>query len=319
MDTTQSATQPPRLPESLVISGFWRRVGALFIDSMLLGAVGWIIGAIFFEPLARMGDWARIIGFVIALAYFGFGNSRLAGGQTPAKRWLGLRVVDVQGHTLSLPRSLLRYVVLGVPFFANGLTPDPQRLLSSVFGYLLSLVVFGGMLSIIYLYIFNCGTRQSLHDLAVGSYVVHVQTGEQVMPFPLIWRGHLVVVAVLALLALSGPVIGNRFAQSKTFVGILPAYQTLSTQPHVVSVQVVRGTMHRNGTTTHAMQAAIRLDAALTDDSEMAKHIAQLMAKGDPDIVNEDSVDVTLIHGFNMGIASGWRKQGYSFKPDELK
>jgi len=319
METTQSATQPPRLPESLVIAGFWRRVGALFIDSMLLGAVGWIIGAIFFEPLARMGDWARIIGFVIALAYFGIGNSRLAGGQTLAKRWLGLRVVDVQGHTLSLPRSLLRYVVLGVPFFANGLTLSPQLLLSSVFGYLLSLVVFGGMLSIIYLYIFNRGTRQSLHDLTVGSYVVHVQTGEQVMPFPLIWRGHLAVVAVLALLALSAPLIASRFAQSKTFAGMLPLYQTLSTQQHVVSAQVFRGTMYRNGETTHALQAALQLDAPLTEDREMAKHIAQLMAKGDPDIANEDSIDVTLIHGFNMGIASGWRKHGYTFKPDELQ
>ena len=40
MDTTQSTTLTPRLPESLAIAGFWRRVGALFIDSMLMGAVG---------------------------------------------------------------------------------------------------------------------------------------------------------------------------------------------------------------------------------------------------------------------------------------
>ena len=319
METTQSATQPPRLPESLVISGFWRRVGAFFIDLMLLAAVGWIIGAIFFEPLARMGDWARIIGFVIAWAYFGVCNSRIGGGQTLAKRWLGLRVVDVQGHTLSLLRSLLRYVVLGVPFFCDGLALSPPLLLSSLLGYLLSLVVFGGMLSIVYLYIFNRGTRQSLHDLAVGSYVVHEQAGVPGRVFPMIWRGHLVAVALLALLALSGPVIAGRFAQSQFFAGILPVYQALSTQPHVLSVQVLRGTMYSNGVKTHSMQAMVRLDAALTDDGEMARHIAQLVAKGDADIASEDVVNVTLIHGFNMGIASGWRKQGYSFRPEELK
>ena len=51
----------------------------------------------------------------------------------------------------------------------------------------------------------------------------------------------------------------------------------------------------------------------------MAKRIAQLMAKGDPDIATEDAVVVTLIYGYDMGIASGWKKHGYSFKPDELR
>lgn len=318
MDTMQSAL-PPRLAESLAIAGFWRRVGALFIDSMLMGAVGWAIGAIFFEPLARMGDLARVIGFAIALAYFGIGNSRLCGGQTLAKRWLGLRVVDRYGGTLSRPRASLRYVVLGVPFFANGLTFSPQLVLSPALGCLLSLVVFGGILSIFYLYIFNRDTRQSLHDLAVKSYVVSVRSDAQKTPIPSLWRGHLVVVAALALLALSAPLIASRWAQSQTFAGTLTLYRTLSTQPHVISAQVLRGTQYRNGEITHSMQAALRLDAPSTDDGEMARHIAQLMAKGDPDIANEDAVYVTLIHGFDMGIASGWRKHGYSFKPGELK
>ena len=266
-----------------------------------------------------MGDLARIIGFVIALAYFGIGNSRMCGGQTLAKRWLGLRVVDRQGDMLSLPRASLRYVVLGVPFFANGLTFGPQLVLSPVLGYVLSLVVFGGILSIVYLYIFNRGTRQSLHDLAVGSYVVSARPGEQRAPFPPLWHGHLVVVAVLAVLALSAPLIASRWVRSQTFAGMLPLYQTLSTQPHVLSAQVFRGTQYRYGETSHSMQAALRLDTPLIDDGEMARHMAQLMAKGDPDIANEDAVYVTLIHGFDMGIASGWKKHGYSFRPDELK
>lgn len=215
MDTTQSASS--ELPEFLTISGFWRRVGALFIDSMLMGIVGWMIGAAFFDSLARMGDSAKIIGFVIALAYFGIGNSRLTGGQTLAKRWLGLRVVDVSGQTLSLPRSTLRYVVLGLPFFANGLTLDPQLMMSSVLGYLLSLVVFGGIFSIIYLYIFNRRTRQSLHDLAVGSYVVQVEPLAGRAAFPTIWRGHLVTIAVLAVIALSAPLVASKFAKTTTF------------------------------------------------------------------------------------------------------
>lgn len=180
------------------IAGFWRRLGALASDLILLGIFGAILGALFFDTFARMGAYAKLIGFAIALAYFGICNSRIAGGQTLGKRWLGVRVVDVHDELLSLPRSLLRYVVLGIPFFANGLPLDPRLAMSSPLGYLLALVVFGGMLAIIYLYIFNRRTRQSLHDLVVGSYVECFDRATQAVPFPNMWRGHIVVVAVLA-------------------------------------------------------------------------------------------------------------------------
>jgi uncharacterized RDD family membrane protein YckC len=319
MNTT-TAAEPPMLPASpLAIAGFWRRLFALIIDLLMLGALGMIIGAVFFDPLARMGDAAKLIGFVIALAYFGVCNSGVVGGQTLAKRWLGVRVVDAQGNTLSLPRSLLRYVVLGVPFFANGLTFSPQRMLSLVLGYVVALIVFGGMLSIIYLYIFNRRTRQSLHDLVVGSHVVQAVPEHGRAAFAPIWQGHLVVVAMLALLALGTPAAARRLAGTTTFAGMLPLYQTLSTQPHVIAAQVVRGTLYINGTVTHSLQAGLRLDAPMTGDEVMAKRIAQMVAKGDPDIASEDAVQVTLAYGYNMGIASGWKKHGYSFKPDELK
>jgi uncharacterized RDD family membrane protein YckC len=319
MNTT-TVVDPPMVSASpLIIAGFWRRLFALVIDLLMLGALGMIIGGLFFDPLARIGEAAKLIGFVIALAYFGLCNSRVFGGQTLAMRWLGLRVVDAQGDTLSLPRSMLRYVVLGVPFFANGTTFSPQLMLSSVLGYVLALIVFGGILSIIYLYIFNRRTRQSLHDLAVGSYVVQAvpKTGEAA--FPPIWKGHLVVVAVLALLALGAPAVARRLAGTTTFAGMLPMYRMLSTQPHVMSVKVVRGRFYFNSKVTHSIQVALRLDAPMTDDDAMAKHIAQMVAKSDPDIASEDTVQVTLSYGYTMGISSGWKSHGYSFKPDELK
>ena len=302
------------------IAGFWRRLGAFVIDLILLGIVGWILGAMLFDTFARMGAYAKLIGFVIALAYFGICNSRIGGGQTLGKRWLGVRVVDVHDQLLSLPRSMLRYVVLGIPFFANGLPLDPKLAMSTPLGYLLALVVFGGMFAIIYLYLFNRRTRQSLHDLAVGSYVERFDRTAQPVPFPILWRGHIVVVALLAVIALSTPAIASRFAQTTTFAGILPLYQTLSSQPHVMTAQVVRGWSSINGgNATHSLQSLLRLDAPMTEDGDMARHIAQLMEKADPDIANEDVVVVTLVYGYDMGIASGWKKHGYSFKPGELQ
>lgn len=301
------------------IAGFWRRLGAIAIDVILLGIVGMILGTLLFDTFARMGAYARLIGFGIALVYFGICNSRIGGGQTLGKRWLGVRVVDAHDQLLSLPRSLLRYAVLGIPFFANGLPVDPELAMSTPLGYLLALIVFGGLFAIIYLYIFNRRTRQSLHDLVVGSYVERFDRVAQPAPFPIMWRGHIAVVAVLAVIALGAPAIASRFAQTQTFAGILPLYQTLSSQPHVMTAQVVRGWTSMNGNTTHSLQSSLRLDAPLTEDSAMARRIAQQMAKADPNIANEDAVVVTLVYGYDMGIASGWRRHGYSFKPGELQ
>jgi uncharacterized RDD family membrane protein YckC len=302
------------------IAGFWRRLGALAIDLILLGIAGMILGTLFFDRFARMGGYARLIGFAIALAYFGICNSRIGGGQTLGKRWLGVRVVDASGQLLALPRSLLRYSVLGIPFFANGLPIDAKLAMSTPLGYLLALVVFGGMLSIIYLYLFNRRTRQSLHDLVVGSYAERFDRAARSVPFPVMWRGHLAALALVAVIALSSPVVASRWAQSKTFVGILPLYQTLSTQPHVITVQVGRMWSSMNGgNTTHSLQSSLWLDAPMTDDGAMAKRIVQLMAKADPNIATEDVVVVTLVYGYDMGIASGWRKHGYSFRPDALQ
>lgn len=314
MDALQEEGWPQR-----TIAGFWRRLGAFVVDLILLCIVGLILGALFFDTFARMGAYARLIGFAIALAYFGILNSRIGGGQTLGKRWLGVRVVDAHGQLLRLPRSLLRYAVLGIPFFANGLPVDPNLAMSTPLGYLLALVVFGGMFAIVYLYLFNRRTRQSLHDLAVGSYVERFDRAAQPVPFPVVWRGHMVALAVIAVIALSGPAVASRFAKSQALAGILPLYRTLSAQPHVMTVQVMRGWLSVNGTTTHTLQAALQLDAPMTDDGAMAKRIAQQMAKGDPDIANEDAVVVVLVYGYDMGIASGWKRHGYRFRPGELQ
>lgn len=313
MDELQ--TEP--VPAS-AIAGFWRRLGAFAIDLILLLIVGLVLGGLLFDPLARMGTYARLVGFAIALAYFGICNSRITGGQTLGKQWLGVRVIDASGQALSLPRSLLRYTVLGTPFFFNGLPIDPQRVTSSALGYLLVFIVFGGGLASVYLYLFNRRTRQSLHDLVVGSYVVRAGADTQ-MPLPIIWRGHLVAVALLAVITLGSPVVANRLWQSETFADLLFVQRMLVVQPHVMTAQVMRGWAYAQGKESHYLKSQLRLDAPMIDDDAMAKGVARQMAKIDTNLAAEDSILVDLNYGYDMVIASGWRTHRYSFKPDELQ
>jgi uncharacterized RDD family membrane protein YckC len=310
--------------QELAIAGFWRRIGAFFIDTIIVGIVGTAIGGLLYQWIAPIGAPARLVGLVISLAYFGILNSRIGNGQTLANRWLGIRVVNAQGQTLSLPRALLRYVVFGIPLFFNGLPLRGATLMSPVVGSLLALVVFGGGFAIVYLYIFNRRTRQSLHDLVVGSYVVRAQPDDSEARFGTVWRGHLVVAVVVALLCLGAPMLTKQLSQSQLFAGILPLYQSLEAQPHVMNAQVMRGTSSlwssNNGHSTRRyLSAQLRLDAPMTEDADYARRIAQVMAKGDPHLADEDVVTVGLSYGFDIGIASWWTKHNYSFKPLELE
>jgi hypothetical protein len=58
------------------ISGFWRRVGTLFIDAFILGVFGLLLGLLFSQQFVGLGGWGRAIGFPIAAVYFGILNSR---------------------------------------------------------------------------------------------------------------------------------------------------------------------------------------------------------------------------------------------------
>lgn len=303
---------------SLEIAGFWRRIVALAIDATALGFVGTILGAFFFDPLAQMGACARLIGFAIALTYFGVGNSRITGGQTLGKRLLRIRVVAADSRSLSLPRSLVRCVVLVVPFFLNGLWLDAKSV-PTLLGYLLALVFFGGLPAIVYLYLFNRRTRQSLHDLAVGSYVVPAEATEQASSFPRLWHGHLGVVAILAVAALGAPALLQRFAAGQDWKDLTAMQRALSGRPHVMQAQVVRGWTLSAGKETRYLQSLLRLDAPLVDDSAFAQDVARQMVDAASEPITEDTVTVTLVHGYDMGIASMWKKHSYVFKSGELQ
>src|SRR5579871_6571870 len=154
-----------------MIAGFWRRLGALLIDVIVLGIIGMILGTLAFDWLASIGVYGQVIGLSIAWLYFGLFNSRMAGAQTPGNRLLDVRVVDVAGAPLGLIDSLLRSAILVVPWLAETFAEASFQQAPLAVQMLLALMTGGGV-ALIYLYLFNRRTRQSLHDLVVGSFVV---------------------------------------------------------------------------------------------------------------------------------------------------
>jgi Predicted membrane protein/domain len=108
----------------IVLAGFWKRVAAYFIDSVIVGIggaiIGMITGAVMGVGLVSLGGNASGPGFVLvqvvnymlslvigAAYYAGFHAS--SGRATPGKMAVGIKVVRPNGEGITLARGIGRY------------------------------------------------------------------------------------------------------------------------------------------------------------------------------------------------------------------
>lgn len=303
------------------ICGFWRRIGALFIDTLVLGIFGYVVGLFLEDTFVQLGGWGRLIGFAVSITYFGVMNSSLSNGQTIGKKILNIKVVDSTNSTISLPKSFLRYSFLAVPFSLNGAQITNEALLSYLM-YPLSFIIFGGIFSISYLYVFNRITRQSLHDLVVGTYVVNAEVSSEELTS--VWKPHLGVVAGLFIAAALVPAFTSDLAKSEPFKGLLATQEAINSNESVKYAGVTEGsstfTSSDSGiTTTTYVNTQAFLYKNNVDDSDTAKQLAQTIIKTYPESLNKNLIQVTLTYGYDIGIASKWNSYNHQFNPQELK
>lgn len=313
---------PPPLP-ARAISGFWRRLVAFWLDGLIVGVVGLVIGIAFYDALSRMGLWGRLVGFPISLLYFGLGNSASNQGKTVGKRVMGIEVVDAAGNYLSFGRSLIRSLVLSVPFVLNGVF-IPADFTPGVIAALvvLAIVVLGGIFSICYLFLFNRRTRQSLHDLAVGSWVVRAGATGPVPP-QRVWRGHLVVAAVACVVFAVGTGLMGRLKNSATFGPLLELTSQLQREPHVKTASVMGGTTinYAKGSSHRVTHLSIMVvvDRTPEDFDRAALALARPALADDRLLSGKDWMSVTIVHGFDIFIARWHVSRTITHTPQEWR
>lgn len=168
-------------------AGFWRRVFAHILDTIILALPLVLIGFFLFDYLAALGSFGILVGFIISATYFTLGYSHIFGGQTIGKAIVDIKVIDQQGQLLSPSRAFIRYLTLDFPYYISGILmlwarPD------GLFGFALSLLSSLVLLASIYLLIFNRPTRRTLHDYIASSMVInHEATAQTLKP---LWKGH---------------------------------------------------------------------------------------------------------------------------------
>ncbi|MGF1760430.1 RDD family protein [Photobacterium sagamiensis] len=302
------------------IAGFWRRFGAFFIDISILGITGFCLGTAFQDFFVEIGNWGNLIGFSIALFYYGILNSNIGNGQTLGKKLFKIKVVDSENNTISIFKSCGRYLVLFIPAYFNGVQPDDD-ITPVILEYLYPLIIFGGLFSTYYLYIFNRITRQSLHDLALGTYVVNVSTEKQSVGK--VWRPHLVIVSLFCIAMLSLPVFLPTSSQQELIAKLATSQDAIMEIPPVISVKVADGesfvkSTKGEDTETTFVAADVYLNKNYINDERLARHIAGLIIQNYELALEKDIIQIKLIYGYDTGIFSQWDKRTHTFEPLEL-
>jgi len=188
----------------------------------------------------------------------------------------------------------------------------------------LAILVFGVGGSIVYLFIFNRRTRQSLHDVAVGSYVVkaNTETAPRIASAP--WRGHFAVVAALMIVAAAAPIFTGQLAETEPFVSLLPIQKALASEPGVryATVQVgssFTATVQKGSQSSTYLSAQVVTDSKDIDREQLANRVAQIALDTYAETGKKDVVAVSLSYGYDIGIASAWRSQNFSFSPAQWR
>ncbi len=156
------------MKSDIIIVSLWTRVKAILIDALLLGLIGMALGFFFSESFIQMGDYARLVGWVISTIYFSIFNSGLTDGQTLGKRMLSIQVTDIDGKTLPWQRTIWRALLVTTPTLMNGFE-IPGRTFDPVSGALQTLVIAVFILGGFLFFVLNKNTRQGIHDVAVKS------------------------------------------------------------------------------------------------------------------------------------------------------
>ncbi|GEM_PF-320316 len=307
------------------ISTFWSRVGALILDCLILGIVGYGLGMAAEDFLVSLGVQGLLLGFAIAFLYFAVSNSELTNGQTIGKRILKIKAVDGSGHPLSMQKSVLRALIMLIPYFLLGY-PIPGFESLSAPNLFKAAILGSALLSIIVLYIANTSSRQSLHDLLLGTYVVQTQENEEISEAPK--SGRTGVYVSLGLTAIALAVNTNFMLDDKS---ILNEYSDLISEveeiPGVVRVGSNRNTttfvggLGAEGTTTESFTLHLHVSELQKqlepEESEIIKEAARILLEAKPEFEKLNVISITVSRGYDIGIASRNYTLGFTKQPEE--
>jgi uncharacterized RDD family membrane protein YckC len=284
----------------------FKRLLALVIDFIILGILGYLSGFFLESFYVALGQYGTLFGSAIVISYFAICQSRIGIGQTIGKRFMGIKVTDLQGEYLTFGKSFLRAFILFFPVMniemissiGNGML---------ILAMLLTLTI---LISIYFTLVNN--SRRSLHDILASSIV----TFREVSEFELREQNDrttkkIMPIAVISILLLSLGVY-QTLAQN-TIAQMLSVKEIIEQKDGVL---IVNGINSNTTTVSHLGKdsrtyTSISLKVRIDKESEVSntessyfEEFYEIIQNELPESRNVDLVSITLFYGYDIGIAS---------------
>jgi uncharacterized RDD family membrane protein YckC len=312
--------------------GLWARVAAGLVDATVLGATGYAIGLPLAALWATLGRWGVLVGYLLAVLYWGLLGSRLGGGQSLGKRLLYIRVTGSDGAQLPVMRSLVRAAILALPLGIVAASTGVPPVVTAVRGMppLVGPAVAGGGWQALvgalyalcacqlYLVIFNLPTRRLVHDLLCGTHVARespepASETQPIRPVHAWVLGIMVSVAVVpaagrALSALAGAPHGPQWA---TVNAIERLAEVRAARVSPVCLSPITG--------KRELYVAATLRGVPRDRLAALDSVARAALATDTEAETADDVTVVVQWGWSVGLASSSLSQGARYPPSEWR
>lgn len=292
----------------LPVAGCLPRVGAFFIDVMLLAVVLFGLSLLFPSYFYRLGPNGRCIGFAVAVGYFAYFTSRWGKGQTVGKRMTGIQVTDQQGHLLPIRRAVVRSTALCLIYMLNR-WQHPIFTQGVLLLFMGSFIVLGGVLTELYSFIFNRTTRQGPHDLLAGSYVTPIKRDPYSAYKAEKTSGlhHVMMVIILLVVSVIGLLMVE--ARSSTSDQLNDLMQAINEDSRFVATGVSRST---NG--QHLSITVWYLDELPVDNGQaLSYEVAEIVAHEYQLVGSLRTVRVTIFQAIDLGFTSRWKGVSWNF------
>ena len=286
-----------------------RRFFAFLIDSLIIALFGKLLGLLLGDFFIELGNLGKIVGFIIVLFYFGIGNSKILNGQTVAKKLLKIRVVDKSSEAISVPKSFLRALPFAAYILLNGLpVSDSADLYPSL---ILGTILFSIPVLESFFAIVNNKSLQSLHDMIAKTFVVSVKsegniniTNQKVF----LYAGAALPILILIVTLAGSATVSNKL------IYVTDMQKIISVASHELPISSI--SMYRNKTTTTSLNGEttqvklIEVTAAKINKDEndtlLAMKIAKVIFDSGFKFEDGETLSVTIIYGYDIGIASSY-------------
>ena len=306
------------LPPDREVGALWRRIVAFVVDGVILALAASVVALPFFETFSRLGPWGPVVGFCMALPYFAILNSSVGHGQTLGKRLMHIQVVDKNGATISFSKSLVRYVIFAVPYYVSEMVFPVTRTPRSISSFI-SLVTIGVLGPTLYLVFFNSRTRQGLHDLVVGSYVADADK-DGPLKAESTTKVHWWVLGLLLTVVFVGTeFLGSKLTGWGEFPQLLEDLRLVEgmTGVQVAGVQDLNWSSSGDSKKKKILVVSVRWIGESADEPVFADQVAKLIIEHDPHVNEHDSLRITMIRGYDLGIAHAQLSRYYEHTPSE--